>query len=206
MDAVLDWIKRLLYFSVFLTVFMQLLPGEAYKKYVRFFAGILLIILAVNPVLTFLSKENFADGILDSIAKTEETVDMELDVDALEQAQQDYYRRQAELSVEDVVIEQAQQMDLTVSGCDVVWSADGEQIDSITVKVAGTAAGEEKKDDSQTAMDDTVIERIRIHVGETTKESVDESDPVDADMETGLKKKLMQTFELEESQVQILYG
>lgn len=223
MEAVLDWIKRLLYFSVFLTVFMQLLPGESYKKYVRFFAGILLIILAVNPVLTFLSKENFADGILESIAESEETVDMELDMDELQQAQQNYYRYQAEQAVKEVVKEQAEQMELTVGECDVIWSENGEQIASITVKFSGKE--EEEKDETgqsdasqdssgrtitqddgsdveRVDIDRTVIEQIQINTGK--KDQEDEMQESLSDGAERLKKELMQTLELSEDQVHLI--
>lgn len=221
MEAVLDWIKRLLYFSVFLTVFMQLLPGESYKKYVRFFAGILLIILAVNPVLTFLSKENFADGILESIAASEETVDIELDMDELQQVQQNYYRYQADQAVKEVVKEQAEQAELTVGECDVTWSENGEQIASITVKLAGkekeneTGQSDASQDSSgrsviqddgsdvkRVDIDRTVIEQIEINTGK--KEQEDETREALSDGAEQLKKELMQTFELSDDQVHLM--
>lgn len=226
MEFVLNWIKRLLYFSVFLTVFMQLLPGESYKKYVRFFAGILLIILAVNPILTFLSKEDFADEILETMAVSEEKVDMELDVDELWQAQQKYYRRQAEKSVEDVVKEQADQMDIAVKECDIVWSEDGEQIRTLTVKIVGGAdqqnetgqsgadepgqsesesdrkSRDNSMDISPIDIDRTVIDQIKITTGRGKEENDDKEAPSDSAQR--LKKELMQTFELAEDQIFIM--
>ena len=49
MTAVYEWIRNLTAFFLFLSVMENLLPGQKYGKYIRLFAGMVLILLAVEP-------------------------------------------------------------------------------------------------------------------------------------------------------------
>lgn len=49
-EEVYEWIKSAAYYMVLITVFMQILPGEKYRKYIRFFAGVLLVIILLTPL------------------------------------------------------------------------------------------------------------------------------------------------------------
>ena len=49
MTAVYEWIRNLVAFFLFLSVMENLLPGQKYGKYIRMFAGMVLILLAVEP-------------------------------------------------------------------------------------------------------------------------------------------------------------
>ena len=48
MTAVYEWIRNLTAFFLFLSVMENLLPGQKYGKYIRLFAGMVLILLAVE--------------------------------------------------------------------------------------------------------------------------------------------------------------
>ena len=52
MGYVFTWVKNLVCFYLLLTVVLHLLPRQSYRKYVRFFSGMLLTILVVSPVLS----------------------------------------------------------------------------------------------------------------------------------------------------------
>ena len=45
LDAMYEWMKNLAFYLVIVTAALEVLPREAYRKYVRFFAGIVLILL-----------------------------------------------------------------------------------------------------------------------------------------------------------------
>lgn len=51
LDAMYEWMKNLAFYLVIVTAVLEVLPGEAYRKYVRFFAGIVLILLILTPLL-----------------------------------------------------------------------------------------------------------------------------------------------------------
>ncbi|MFR5293901.1 MAG: stage III sporulation protein AF [Clostridium sp.] len=57
MTAVYEWIRNLTAFFLFLSVMENLLPGQKYGKYIRLFAGMVLILLAVEPFTSGLNLD-----------------------------------------------------------------------------------------------------------------------------------------------------
>lgn len=51
LEAMYEWMKNLAFYLVIATAVLEVLPGEAYRKYIRFFAGIVLILLLLTPLL-----------------------------------------------------------------------------------------------------------------------------------------------------------
>ena len=59
MEAVYGWVRNLVCFYIFITAILHLLPKESYRKYIRFFTGLLLVILVLTPIFSLLGeKEN----------------------------------------------------------------------------------------------------------------------------------------------------
>lgn len=57
MKAVLyEWMKTIAGFYLLLTVFLHLLPDSVYEKYIRFFMGMLLMVLLSSPFFELLGK------------------------------------------------------------------------------------------------------------------------------------------------------
>lgn len=59
-----QWMKNLAFYMVVITAALQLIPGENYKKYVRFFAGLILILMLAEPIsrifgLTVLQEQTY---------------------------------------------------------------------------------------------------------------------------------------------------
>lgn len=51
LDMVYSWMKNTAFYLVIMTAVLEVLPGNTYKKYVRFFTGLVLILLVLSPVL-----------------------------------------------------------------------------------------------------------------------------------------------------------
>ena len=49
MEAVYGWVKNIIYYMIFLSVVNNLLADSKYGKYIRFFSGMVLILLVVSP-------------------------------------------------------------------------------------------------------------------------------------------------------------
>lgn len=45
-----DWARNILFFMVFLSVISHLLADRSYEKYIRFFAGMVLILITISPL------------------------------------------------------------------------------------------------------------------------------------------------------------
>lgn len=50
-EFVYEWLKNLTTYTILVAIVMQLIPNEEYRKYVRFFCGMVLIVMLVTPLL-----------------------------------------------------------------------------------------------------------------------------------------------------------
>ncbi|MEY8353067.1 stage III sporulation protein AF [Lachnospiraceae bacterium 54-53] len=50
MEKLFEWIRNITYYLIFVTVAVNLLPNKKYEKYIRFFAGMVLILLVLKPI------------------------------------------------------------------------------------------------------------------------------------------------------------
>ncbi len=57
MDYFYEWMQNLAVYMILVTIVIQMLPNNSYKKYVRFFTGLILIILLSGPILKILGIE-----------------------------------------------------------------------------------------------------------------------------------------------------
>lgn len=46
-----EWLRSIAYFMIFVAILMHVIPGQSYRKYIRFFTGILLVLLLMTPVM-----------------------------------------------------------------------------------------------------------------------------------------------------------
>ncbi len=55
-----QWIENVAFYLVVITVLIQLIPNNSYKKYIRFFTGLILVLLLSNPIMKiFHIEEDF---------------------------------------------------------------------------------------------------------------------------------------------------
>lgn len=50
MEAFYSWVRNIVCYLCLFNIFLQILPGENFKKYVRFFGGLILIVLVMEPL------------------------------------------------------------------------------------------------------------------------------------------------------------
>lgn len=50
-EAIYDWLEQLACYLILITAVIHTLPDSGYKKYIRFFTGLVLILLLASPVL-----------------------------------------------------------------------------------------------------------------------------------------------------------
>ena len=56
-EQIYEWIRMISVCLVVMTALMHAVPGKDYGKYIRFFTGIVLIILLITPALKFFGME-----------------------------------------------------------------------------------------------------------------------------------------------------
>lgn len=51
-ESIYGWMRNLAYYFIFMTAVLNLLPDDRYRKYVRSFLGMLLILVVIDPLLS----------------------------------------------------------------------------------------------------------------------------------------------------------
>ena len=50
-DYLYEWIQNIAFYLVLVTAVLHAVPDKGYQKYIRFFTGLVLILMIVTPVL-----------------------------------------------------------------------------------------------------------------------------------------------------------
>ena len=59
LDYIYEWMKNIAFYMVIVVAAMQMVAGESYKKYIRFFAGMILILMLTGPILKIFGMSEF---------------------------------------------------------------------------------------------------------------------------------------------------
>ena len=51
LEYIYQWMENIAFYLVILVALMHMVPGNVYKKYIRFFAGMILILMLLGPIL-----------------------------------------------------------------------------------------------------------------------------------------------------------
>lgn len=60
-EAIYSWMQNLICYFILLFAVMNLLPDSSYKKYIRYYMGLLLILIVFSPVLHVTGIQNEID-------------------------------------------------------------------------------------------------------------------------------------------------
>ena len=100
MEWLSQWVRNLAFYFIFLSVLMNVIPQGEKRKYIRFFMGLLLILVLIQPLLTagqleqILSWETLSEGI------RQEYEDFSMEKKYLEQEGKDYVQKNCQKEME----------------------------------------------------------------------------------------------------------
>lgn len=57
-EGIYEWLKDLAYYVILVTVISHMIPGEVYQKYIRFFTGLVMVVLLLSPVLWLFQEQD----------------------------------------------------------------------------------------------------------------------------------------------------
>lgn len=146
MDAVYGWVRNLVCFYIFMTAVLHLLPKESYRKYIRFFTGLLLVILVLTPVFSLFRDENVLYEKIAQAGFWQDTENIKLDTEYLEDSQRAIYQKEYEKAIGVDISQMAESQELETREVEVQLDHDY-QVKQISLKVSfsdGEGAGVEK--------------------------------------------------------------
>ena len=57
MDYLYDWIQNLSFYMILMTAIIQMIPSEAYKKYIQFYMGLVIVLMLCTPIIKIIGME-----------------------------------------------------------------------------------------------------------------------------------------------------
>ncbi len=99
MQSILDWMKGIVILFVVLSALIHLVPREQYKKYVRFFAELVLVIAVIAPVAKVIYRSGDLDELIHYSQFWQEMENQKKDMEKLEFTGEDAYRKEYEKAI-----------------------------------------------------------------------------------------------------------
>lgn len=212
MDGVYKWVSNIVYYLVFVTMLTNLLPAGKYEKYLRLFAGCILILLVIQPVTGGLRLEEKISGIFNELSFKNDMGELNAELAEMEEKRmQEVINRYEEAAAEDIGrmtdIKGYTEQAVSVQIEDQESSPDFGKIKQVTVllKSENGGVGEEKKEIAETIGEIEKIETIRIGENEGELSSSLVSAPgiaESADIRT-LRQEIAEYYQMEEQNVEI---
>lgn len=72
LEYIYVWIGNIAFYMIMVTAVLHLLPNSDYQKYIRFFTGLVLVILLATPILKIFGMEKDLVNLYDSSAYQEQ--------------------------------------------------------------------------------------------------------------------------------------
>lgn len=90
-DAIYGWMQNLAFFFIFMTAVLNCIPDGQYRKYVRFFLGLVLLIVLSTPLLKLFSQDELLTRELSRAVLEQEAWDAENMQITVEGLQEKYF-------------------------------------------------------------------------------------------------------------------
>ena len=74
-EAIYSWMQNLVCYFILLSAVMNLLPDSSYKKYIRYYMGLLLILVMLSPVFDITHIQEQIDAYISESLEEEEEKD-----------------------------------------------------------------------------------------------------------------------------------
>ncbi|WP_434309287.1 stage III sporulation protein AF [Hominifimenecus sp. rT4P-3] len=137
MADILRWVKNLAVYLIFSELLFQILPHKRYRKYLRFFSGLILVLLILSPLLSAGGLEQRLLEAIDSFGGIQPAGEVEAALSQVEAAREQgisgEYEAILQSKVEEIVKEEGYQ--IASFAADINLDPEAEefgQIDSLT--------------------------------------------------------------------------
>ena len=149
MEVITHWAGNIVSYLVFLTVLTGLLPAHKYEKYIRLFAGCILLLIVLKPLTDGLRLEERLNYLFTSLSFENEAGELKREMDEIEMRRRNMVLSQYEAEASKEAVRVAAEAGFSVEKADVELEKDPESeqfasVRSVTVYVAGSEAGMEE--------------------------------------------------------------
>lgn len=157
MQILIQWIRSILILYFLMMIILYFTAGESYKKFIRFFMGLVLALTLLRPVLTLFGKEETLREYISYEAFEQNMQEAQFDFSRMETKENEVYRRLYESELENRFLSEAAEHQLSIEEIDVSLNGDyglrqvtiregfygdGEILRSYLIKVYGLEEGQ----------------------------------------------------------------
>ena len=165
MEVITHWAGNIVSYLVFLTVLTGLLPAHKYEKYIRLFAGCILLLIVLKPLTDGLRLEERLNYLFTSLSFENEAGELKSEMDEIEVRRRNMVLSQYEAEASKEAVRVAAEAGFSVEKADVELEKDPESeqfasVRSVTVYVAGSEAGMEAAELEENQSSMIEIEKI----------------------------------------------
>lgn len=133
MQTLIDWIRSILILYFLMMIILYFTAGDSYKKYIRFFMGLVLVLTILQPVLKLFGKEETLREHISYEAFRQSMEEAQFDFGNMEEAENEIYRRQYEQALEDQFLSDAKEKLLDIEDISVSLNANYE-LEQVTIR------------------------------------------------------------------------
>lgn len=217
-EGLYRWIQNIVYYLIFVTMILNLLPSGKYEKYLKLFTGCILILLVIQPVTGGLRLEEQISGLFNSMSFENDVGEIAKDLDGMEEKRLDtLVSRYEKAASEDVArlagLNGYEVQEVLVKITGDKNSPDFGKVEYVTVFLkGGLEAGKEALEEPASRERGKTggieaVEQIKIEVDLANPEAkepyVTASGTVSQDLFRGLRKEIAGYYQMEEGYVEI---
>lgn len=53
--AIYEWVKNIVFYQLIVSIIINMIPNDTYQKYIRFFLGMLFLVITIHPIFKMLN-------------------------------------------------------------------------------------------------------------------------------------------------------
>lgn len=108
------WMKKLVYLYLLLSAILQLGAKEEYEKYLRYFAGLCIVVFLSAPVCQFFRGEISLEQEITRLQREQEISDWKKESGKIAYLQQEYYKEEYRTKISEELKEQLQKANCAI--------------------------------------------------------------------------------------------
>lgn len=129
MEFFVQWIKRLAVFYIIASLLIHIIPGEKYRKYIRFFLGIVTMVLIMKPIGALFNADESYDKYLNINYNVQMEQSLRMDLEMVDMLQKEAIVSEYAAIIEENIKEYVMELPADFQKADIYIGTDSDKSD-----------------------------------------------------------------------------